>query len=240
MPMDDMLWLSRLAVDPRSGDVQRDLADCHALHRRLVAAADTGDGSAASRLLYRVEPAKRGAELILLLQSSIVPDWSTLPTGYLMAPGFDLENPVRRRIDHEHASIAAGDRLRFRLRANPTRKIDTKTREDGTGSNGNRVPLTGEEAQAAWMVRKAGACGCRIVQTAVRPDPLGGEASGRQRRGPETRALTFAAVWFDGVLEVVDADALRAALRQGVGPGKGFGFGLLSVARVDVASGDAQ
>jgi CRISPR system Cascade subunit CasE len=237
MSTDDALWLSRLALDPRSGDVQRDLADCHALHRRLAGAALAGDQKSTNRLLYRVEPQHRGAELILLVQTSALPDWSALPPGYLRDTVFDLENPAQRRLDRDHAAISAGDRLRFRLRANPTRKIDTKTREDGSRSNGNRVPLTGEEAQAAWMMRKAEASGCRIVQTTVRPDPLGSEATGRQRRGSETRALTFAAVWFDGVMEVVDADALRSALRQGVGPGKAFGFGLLSVVRFEPTGG---
>lgn len=36
---------------------------------------------------------------------------------------------------------------------------------------------------------------------------------------------------FDGVLGVTDAEAFRVALREGVGPAKAFGFGLLSIRR---------
>lgn len=35
---------------------------------------------------------------------------------------------------------------------------------------------------------------------------------------------------FEGRLEVTDRDALLAALQHGIGAGKAFGFGLLSVA----------
>lgn len=42
--------------------------------------------------------------------------------------------------------------------------------------------------------------------------------------------LTFGAVLFEGVLRVTDAAAFRAALERGIGSGKAYGFGLLSVA----------
>ncbi len=41
---------------------------------------------------------------------------------------------------------------------------------------------------------------------------------------------TFQGVLFEGSLQVVDAEAFRKALAHGIGPGKAFGFGLLSVA----------
>jgi CRISPR system Cascade subunit CasE len=44
--------------------------------------------------------------------------------------------------------------------------------------------------------------------------------------------VTFASVRFEGVLEVRDADRFREALANGIGPGKAYGFGLLSIAPV--------
>jgi CRISPR system Cascade subunit CasE len=41
--------------------------------------------------------------------------------------------------------------------------------------------------------------------------------------------MTFAAVTFDGLLRIVDADRFRAALVQGIGSAKAYGFGLLSI-----------
>lgn len=41
----------------------------------------------------------------------------------------------------------------------------------------------------------------------------------------------FSAARFEGVLQITDAQAFRAALENGIGSAKGFGFGLLSLAR---------
>jgi CRISPR system Cascade subunit CasE len=42
--------------------------------------------------------------------------------------------------------------------------------------------------------------------------------------------LRFGAVLFEGRLEVTDRELFLTALREGIGSGKAFGFGLLSVA----------
>jgi CRISPR system Cascade subunit CasE len=44
------------------------------------------------------------------------------------------------------------------------------------------------------------------------------------------RLVTLAGVLFEGLLEVTDPDNLRLAIREGIGPGKAIGCGLLSVA----------
>jgi CRISPR system Cascade subunit CasE len=46
------------------------------------------------------------------------------------------------------------------------------------------------------------------------------------------RKMTHLAVQFDGVLEVTDPAKFLETVRQGIGSAKGFGFGLLSLARV--------
>jgi CRISPR-associated protein Cas6/Cse3/CasE subtype I-E len=53
---------------------------------------------------------------------------------------------------------------------------------------------------------------------------------GEQYRDQLRRELAFIAVQFDGLLEVEDPERFMAAIHQGIGPGKGFGFGLLSLA----------
>jgi CRISPR system Cascade subunit CasE len=55
----------------------------------------------------------------------------------------------------------------------------------------------------------------------------GGGAARRER-------MTFGDVLFEGRLVVTDADVLRQTLVQGIGAGKAYGFGLLSVARAPV------
>jgi CRISPR system Cascade subunit CasE len=43
--------------------------------------------------------------------------------------------------------------------------------------------------------------------------------------------LNLLSVQFDGLLQVLDPDALWHTVQAGVGSAKGFGFGLLSLAR---------
>lgn len=52
---------------------------------------------------------------------------------------------------------------------------------------------------------------------------------GRRSDGT-TRRVTLQTAQFDGVLEVGDASALRRALTEGIGAGKGYGCGLLTLA----------
>jgi CRISPR system Cascade subunit CasE len=43
--------------------------------------------------------------------------------------------------------------------------------------------------------------------------------------------MSFGSVLFEGELIVTDVKAFREALMQGIGSGKAYGFGLLSIAR---------
>ena len=48
------------------------------------------------------------------------------------------------------------------------------------------------------------------------------------------RRLTFGAALFEGVLEIMDAEVFRQTLAEGIGSGKAYGFGLLSIAPAEV------
>ena len=74
-------------------------------------------------------------------------------------------------------------------------------------------------------------CGFSLVTSARSGAPdvaIRSEARAQGKRGG--RVLTFKGAIFEGRLEIVDADRFRTALRNGIGPGKAFGFGLLSIA----------
>ena len=82
-----MTYLSRLALNPRSREVRRDLADCQQLHRTIMSAfPQAGDGEPARErfgVLYRLD-ADRAENAFLLVQSRAEPDWSRLSSGYLL------------------------------------------------------------------------------------------------------------------------------------------------------------
>mgnify|MGYP001096292769 CR=1 FL=1 len=228
------MYLARGVLNPRCREVQRDLANPVDLHRTLMKAfPDDGGENPRKRygVLHRVDQDRRGY-LLLYVQSNEKPDFSKLPARYFEAMSDDIdaafagvqENPAVRSVAGERARIRAGDRFVFRLCANVTRRILTKSLADGTKQNGKRVPWRTDTDRMKWFERRAtlgGFEGEDVRLRTLRPTV----GLGKERR------LVFAGTIFEGVLVVRDADLFRAALANGIGPGKAFGFGLLSIAR---------
>lgn len=229
------MTLSRLVLNPRAREVIRDLADCQELHRTILWAFPQAAGSARATfgVLFRVERPQPGT-LAVLVQSRERPNWDRLPRGYLL----QVDD---KDTSESYAAIRKGMNLRFRLRANPTRKIDTKSSPDGTRRNGRRVELRSEDRQLEWLARKGTGHGFEIVSVRTANDVANvrandeGKSYGLRANGAsvEKTSLTFASVMFEGVLRVTDADAFRLALENGIGSAKAYGFGLLSVGPTD-------
>jgi CRISPR system Cascade subunit CasE len=176
-----------------------------------------GPRTAEAGFLYRIDPLPSG-RAVVLVQSSKQPDWDYAfhNADYLLAAP-----PEVRQLDPHWA---AGDVLRFRLQANATRKVDTKTDAEGKRRNGTRVPV-GRERLPEWLGRKAEQSGFAFAEGDVRV------ATGYVYFAKDNREDgRLFSVRYDGVLRVTDADLFRVALESGIGPAKGFGFGLLSVA----------
>ncbi len=237
------MYLSRLILNPRSRLVQRDLADCQALHRTVMAAFPPVAGTSPRRalgVLYRLDTDLRAGRFILYVQSQVPPDWSHLPADYLLPPENDQPNPVCRAIGEVYARLQPGNVLAFRLCANPTRRILRQVGRDGRAWDGKRVELRREADQIAWLLRKAAQGGFEILAVRAAPVPdvrlsLVGRVVGWRTAddGPEGRQrLTFYGVVFEGHLRIVDADRFRETLARGIGSGKAYGFGLLTLAPV--------
>jgi CRISPR system Cascade subunit CasE len=236
------MYLSRLILDPRSRQVRRDLADCQQLHRTVMSAfpqAPEGkDVRARFGVLHRIEVGRESGDVALLVQSQERPDWGRLPSGYLLEAA---DNPACKPLSQLYEGIGQGARLLFRLRANPSRKIDTKTGPDGRRRNGKRVEYRLEADQLAWLKRRGEqqdgfellsvrlAPGVADVSTAP-GKVLGGRRAGSDVASAQAERLTFGAVVFEGRLRVTDKERFLAALANGIGPGKAYGLGLLSVA----------
>ena len=178
--------------------------------------AERDDGAG---FLYRID-AQPGGGVVILVQSATQPDWDYAfqNVSFLAAREVKPFDPI----------FAAGEHFRFRLLANPTRKIDTKSGPDGRRNNGKRVPVPGDKL-LDWLAGRAPALGVSInekPETIVQP----GYVYFGKRRDAAGQRLRSAR--YDGLLTVTDSALLRRKLAQGVGPGKAFGFGLLSLARV--------
>lgn len=222
------MFLSRLVLDPRSRAVQRDLADCQQLHRTIMAAfPETTPPDHNAReyygVLHRLEVEPAHNRLILYVQSRIQPDWSRLPSGYT------LRKPEEKSITQSYRALTAGTVLAFRLKANPSKRlIAPRFDPEGRQRLGQRVELRREEEQLDWLRRKGEQGGFDLISARV----VGhGKEQGRRTRSRAVAQLTVAAVTFQGYLRITDADTFyNNSLSRGLGPGKAYGLGLLSLA----------
>lgn len=219
-------YLSRLLLNLRSRQVHAELSNAYEMHRTLMRAFPRKGDGGPGRVLFRVEETGiAGPVTVLLVQSDKKPDWSWLHEldGYL-ANALD-ENPSTKELKPR---LLSGQRLRFRLLANPTRKIDTKSGPDGKRNNGKRVPVPTDRL-VEWLSRKGEAAGFVLDEGSISV-----QAGFIAWRKPgDTTGQKIRSVRFDGLLTVRDVELFREALLHGIGPGKAFGFGLLSVARTE-------
>lgn len=102
---------------------------------------------------------------------------------------------------------------RFRLRANPTFR---------RASDHRRIAIFDEAKLREWFVRKFNAAGCDVDGL-----ELSAPRMIRFRKGGGVQTSTVCAVDATGTLAVRDETAFRDSFENGIGPAKGFGFGLL-------------
>lgn len=204
------MYLTQLRLDPRSAQARRDLADPYDMHRTLVRAFVQDETQPPPRFLWRLEPGGEWARPTVLVQCAHSPEWSFLEQvrGYLSEPG----QPETKSFDPARLVREDAD-CRFRLVANPTVTRD-----------GKRHGLTGEDAQIAWLQRQGERAGFRVMAALV----TASEAMHCRKGGMRVSLLR---VCFEGVLQVSDSALLTQALGTGIGPGKAFGCGLLSLGR---------
>ncbi|MBU1741590.1 MAG: type I-E CRISPR-associated protein Cas6/Cse3/CasE, partial [Proteobacteria bacterium] len=137
--------------------------------------------------------------------------------------------------------LKTGRRLGFSLRANPviSRRdhagrlhrhdviMDAKKRLAAEGRSRPEwppLPDLVQEAGFRWLSRRAGDNGF-----AVKPNEVGADGYHQVRFAKGARQVSLSSLDFYGVLTVIDPEAFGRVLYQGLGPAKGYGFGLLLV-----------
>ncbi|MEV7203469.1 type I-E CRISPR-associated protein Cas6/Cse3/CasE [Streptomyces griseoluteus] len=221
--------LIRIRLNLRSPDVHRDLARPGSLHKTIMLLAPEGLGENPRQqagLLFRLEHATAQMPPTLLIQSRLPPDLTRLPATYGTVETRDL-TPVL-------TALTTGRRIRYRITANASTRRRVTDRDPffdpDTKPRHTDVPLQGDDA-LAWWQRKATHAGLDLHSAALTPVPASRHPITRQHdndRQPDVfrPALTR----YDGQATITDPDQLRHALLTGIGRGKPYGAGLLSLA----------
>ncbi|SEN80539.1 type I-E CRISPR-associated protein Cas6/Cse3/CasE [Nonomuraea pusilla] len=229
------MYLTRFRLNTARLGARRLLSSPQNLHAAVMSsfaeipvAADGGP-----RVLWRIDRNSR-AETYLYIVSPDKPDLT-----HLVEQGGWPETGRWDTYDYEPflSRLSAGDRLAFRLTANPVHSIRRK--------DGEPTKVTAhvtQRHQLEWLLQRQERCGFKVVERPAERQLVPGHDEHevvvhdrRQlsftKRG-QKNPVTLLAVTFDGRLEVTDPDALRHTLTRGVGRAKSYGCGLMTLAEV--------
>ncbi|MGW3086619.1 type I-E CRISPR-associated protein Cas6/Cse3/CasE [Streptomyces sp. NPDC001108] len=213
-------WLARLVLDTSRTDVREELRNAVAMHRRVMSLfPDLPELEEPRRhfgVLHRVERTERKAVLLVQSKKEIAPE--RLPGGYAVGV-------ASRSIEPLLDALAHGRLLSYRCDANPIRRPSSTTRELYTNLP-SVVALQGRHADD-WWHRRAEIAGLKIHTHLSHSLDA---AVGRRGKGSGAQKVRHHRVRFEGTAEIVDPDALRAAMTGGVGKGRAYGCGLLTIA----------
>ncbi|MHB1416586.1 MAG: type I-E CRISPR-associated protein Cas6/Cse3/CasE, partial [Chloroflexota bacterium] len=133
------MYLSCLQIDTGEATGRRWLANPYRVHQRLAMAFPAGG----ERVLFRIEDGREPPRIIV--QAPGPADWAAAFARHrvLLAP------PLQKEVKPQ---LQPGQRLRFLLRANPTKRLSVPA-EDGEPPDrpGRRLGLLRESEQREWL-----------------------------------------------------------------------------------------
>ena len=213
------MYLSRIELNRYRNETRKALSSPQIMHASIMAAfpclKQEGDG----RVLWRLD--SLGPSTYVLVQSPSKPDFSHMVDQFGW-PSSEQKwdtlayNGFLNKIENDQE-------WRFRLTANPTRKIT---------ENGKKMVAAHVTAdqQKKWLLDRCESHGFTIPE--YDNDPAFDIVSRKLvdfKRDGKTVSIQFTS--FEGILKVDNADLLRQSMLNGIGRAKAYGCGMLTVAR---------
>lgn len=232
-----MAYLSKIPLNPLRRATQRVLTNPQRVHAHALGglAAQPVD----ERVLWRMERRQHACELLVLTQSR--PSWAALvlEAGWPGAEGGDaLVRDYGPLLDR----LALGRKFAFKVVTNPVASV----RKPEAPTPGQKITIASERTrgirvghrtaatQLAWLLARAAGDATRWGFTVGSPDEPNVQLVAREhlsfRKGDGRPPVTLDTATFEGILRVTDVDGIRAALLGGLGGGKAYGCGLLTLA----------
>lgn len=198
------MYLIKAEMDRNLPEVRAALTDCQKMHQLITKLFDTDRKS--SQILYRIN----------LVQNKL---------NIYMYANKPANNNHRYYIQQKDISswlddMTAGKTLGFDIIASPSKKIKI-----GDKKNSRRRLLQEPAERQTWLERKAKMHGFEILHAEEQENV---HTTGRHAID-NGGTMDHDAYHYQGMLRITDANAFRKALREGIGPGKAYGFGMMMV-----------
>ena len=120
--------------------------------------------------------------------------------------------------------VEPGSCWQFRLTANPTKSCKAP---QNPAARGTVAAHCTTQYQKQWLLERAAKHGFALREEEFTVTRVQWQHFAKHG----TRPVTLLAVTYEGILQVTDAEQFRALLCQGMGRGKAYGLGLMTVMR---------
>ena len=207
------MYLSRLELDLTRRSTMMALAAPQKFHGAIERSFERERER--QRHLWRLD--RLGGKLFVLILSEEKPDLNS------MASQFGTRNlPETRSYDPLLQRIEEGSCLRFRLRANPTKSLKDTSNSLARG----KIKACGTiEEQRRWLLNHAEEHGFHVNKNSF--DVTESYWCRFSKKGKQN--VSILSVTYEGVLEVTDAEKFKELLCSGIGRGKAYGMGMMTV-----------
>ena len=230
-----MTYLSHILINPARAQSRDLLADPDAMRGAVIGGIP--DPSQLNRVLWRLDADNPRWPLLFVL-SPCRPDWSRLveAAGWPWAAGDKVETRDCRPL---LTRLAVGREFAFRVTANPVRD-DPRAPAAGRAA-AHRIPHRTSARQLGWFLEHAPAWGFTVPAARTGPAAAGPPGSAPDVRiiarhrhivteGVRGTPVPLHTATFEGRLLVTDVVLLTQAILRGLGPGRAYGCGLLTLA----------
>ena len=212
------MYLTRMLLDMDRPDTVKAVISPNRLHG-AVQSAFPGERK---RILWRIDKL-RGKSYLMLL-SGDKPDLSSVCAQFGVKGNSEPEW-VTKDYSRLLERIADGGRWHFRLTANPVNHHSS-----GKGERGKVFAHCTIDQQKEWLCKRAEANGFSLDMGEFTVTDKQWQSFSKHN-GESKMRVTILSVTFEGVLTVTNADLFKQALTCGIGRGKAYGLGMLTVVR---------
>lgn len=206
------MYLSRIALDTGRRETMRALYTPSILH----GAVESSFPGNRARRLWRID-LLRGQTYLLLL-SAERPDLSGVQTQF----GFPGQGWETKDYQPLLEKISEGSTWRFRIACNPTQSISAEE-----GKRGKVKAISVVARQREWLIRQGTQHGFEVQENQF--DVVGSEWKKFSKGNENGREIVLLKATFEGVLTVTDVPAFVEMLTSGLGRGKAYGMGMMTV-----------
>jgi CRISPR system Cascade subunit CasE len=209
-------------------ETRRLLASPERVHAAILACFMPNSG----RVLWRLDEFEHS--LFLLVISAEQPDFKHMQEKY----GWNSSSGKGDTIKYDSllSKLKDGQKFRFKLTANPASRFykENDTMQGAKArKQGNFYGKLGIDQHNEWLISQSVRHGFSVTQNDFAVTSKG-KLRFHKGQGRDRNTITLATATYEGVLQVTNVDKFRSALINGIGRGKAYGQGMLTISKTQI------